>query len=331
MKYRQHVSEWIFDIVNHLFLVILAVSMVYPFLNVLALSVSKPLDALTMGVNIIPKNITLEAYRQVIDQGMIGRAYLNTIIRTVSATMLNLLCSFSVAFVLSKRDLPYRKGITFFFVFTMYFSGGMIPSYLLIKSLGLINRMGALILPALYGVYNIVMIRNYIGTIPHDLVEAAVIDGATPFRTMAQIIFPLATPILATVALWNAVGNWNAWFDAMIYIQDNKKQVLQVILQKLIIMQRLEAEMPELAAMNTGMERNFSDLTLKSALIMLTIGPIIFIYPFVQKYYIKGIVAGSVIVPKFSNSIQKWQDIGQRIPSRGTIQVRETYSLVSGR
>jgi putative aldouronate transport system permease protein len=294
MKYRKHVSEWIFDIANHIALTILALSMVYPFLNVLALSVSTPADAITMGINIIPKSVTFEAYRQVIDQGMIGRAYLNTIIRTVSATTLNLLCSFSVAFVLSKRDLPYRKGLTFFFVFTMYFSGGMIPSYLLIRSLGLINRMGALILPALYGVYNIVMIRKYIGTIPHDLVEAAVIDGASPFRTMAQIIFPLATPILATVALWNAVGNWNAWFDAMIYIQDNEKQVLQVILQKIIIMERLQMEMPELAVMNSAANRNFSELTLKSALIMLTIGPIIFIYPFVQKYYIKGIVAGSL-------------------------------------
>jgi putative aldouronate transport system permease protein len=294
MKYRKHVSEWVFDIVNHAVLAILALSMVYPFLNILAVSVSRPVDALTMGVNIIPKSVTLEAYRQVIDQGMIGRAYLNTIIRTVSATILNLLCSFSVAFVLSKRDLPYRKGLTFFFVFTMYFSGGMIPSYLLMRSLGLINRMAVLILPALYGVYNIIMIRNYIGTIPHDLVEAAVIDGASPFTTMARIIFPLAAPILATVALWNAVGNWNAWFDAMIYIQDNEKQVLQVILQKLIIMERLQAEMPELAVMNTAANRNFSELTLKSALIMLTIGPIIFIYPFVQKYYIKGIVAGSV-------------------------------------
>jgi putative aldouronate transport system permease protein len=294
MKYRKHVSEWVFDIANHVLLTILGVSMVYPFLNILAISVSTPLDALNMGINIIPKSINFEAYRQVIDQGMIGRAYLNTIFRTVSATTLNLLCSFSVAFVLSKRDLPYRKGLTFFFVFTMYFSGGMIPSYLLIKSLGLINRMGALILPALYGVYNIVMIRNYIGTIPHDLVEAAVIDGASPFRTMAQIIFPLATPILATVALWNAVGSWNAWFDAMIYIQDNEKQVLQVILQRIIIMERLATEMPELAVMNATAERNFSELTLKSALIMLTIGPIILIYPFVQKYYIKGIVAGSL-------------------------------------
>jgi putative aldouronate transport system permease protein len=294
MKYRKHVSEWIFDIVNHLILGLLALSMVYPFLNVLAISVSTPANALTMGINILPKSISFDSYRQVINQGMIGRAYLNTIIRTVSATVLNLLCSFSVAFVLSKRDLPYRKALTFFFVFTMYFSGGMIPSYLLIKNLGLINRMGALVLPALYGVYNIVMIRNYIGTIPHDLVEAAVIDGATPFTTMVRIIFPLATPILATVALWNAVGNWNAWFDAMIYIQDNEKQVLQVILQKIIIMEQLAAAMPELAVLNAAADRNFSELTLKSALIMLTIGPIIFIYPFVQKYYIKGIVAGSV-------------------------------------
>jgi putative aldouronate transport system permease protein len=225
---------------------------------------------------------------------MIGQAYLNTIFRTASATVLNLLCSFSVAFVLSKRDLPYRKGLTFFFVFTMYFSGGMIPAYLLIQGLGLLNTRGALIIPAMYGVYNIVMIRNYISTIPNDLVEAAVIDGASPFTTMVRIIFPLAAPILATVALWNAVGNWNAWFDAMIYIQDNNKQVLQVLLQRIVIQERLAIEMPQLTAANAGADRGFSEVTLKSALIMLTIGPIIFVYPFVQKYYIKGIVAGSL-------------------------------------
>jgi putative aldouronate transport system permease protein len=294
MKYKQHLSEWIFDVLNHSFLVLLGLSMVYPFLNVLSLSLSRPADAMTMGLNLIPRAITLESYRRVISEGMIAQAYLNTIIRTVSATVLNLLCSFSVAFVLSKRDLPYRKGLTFFFVFTMYFSGGMIPAYLLIQGIGLMNTRGALIIPAMYGVYNIVMIRNYISTIPNDLVEAAVIDGASPFTTMVRIIFPLAVPILATVTLWNAVGNWNAWFDAMIYIQDNNKQVLQVILQRLIIQERLATEMPALTAMNAGMDRGFSELTLKSALIMLTIGPIIFVYPFVQKYYIKGIVAGSL-------------------------------------
>jgi putative aldouronate transport system permease protein len=222
-----------------------------------------------------------------------GRAYINTIIRTVISTAANMLASYSVAFVLSKRDLPGRAPLTFFFVFTMYFSGGTIPAYILVKDLGLMNTMGALIIPGIYGTWNMVMIRNYLATIPQDLTEAALIDGAGPFKIMWLIIFPLATPILATVVLWNAVGSWNAWFDAMIYIQDNAKQVLQVILRRIVIQEQIRAVMPELGQVIAG-QTDYIETSLKAATIILTIGPIIFIYPFVQKYYIKGIVMGSL-------------------------------------
>jgi putative aldouronate transport system permease protein len=267
--------------------------MVYPFLNTLAISLATPVEAIRMGMRIIPREITFGAYEKVIGEGFIGQAYVNTIIRTVLTTVINTMASFSVAFVLSKRDLPGNRGLTLFFVFTMYFSGGMIPSYLLIKDLRLMNTMAALIVPGIYSVWNTVMIRNYIATIPGDLVEAAVIDGASPYTTMIRIIFPLSVPILATVVLWNAVGNWNAWFDAMIYIMDNKKQVLQVILRRITLMEQLRTLMPGMEMMY-GNNATFTELTIKSATIILTIGPIIFIYPFIQKYYIKGIVAGSL-------------------------------------
>jgi putative aldouronate transport system permease protein len=293
MKYQRSSLEWVFDIVNHVFLGVLALSMLYPFVNVLAISLSSPNGALHMGLGVVPIEPTIGAYKKVLTEGFMGRAYLNTIIRTVIGTVVNLLASFSVAFVMSKRDLPYRNMLTVFFVFTMYFSGGLVPSYLLIKDLGLMNTMGALIIPGIYSTWNMIMIRNYLASIPYDLTEAALIDGASPFRIMWIIIFPLATPILATVAMWNAVGNWNAWFDAMIYIQDNAKQVLQVILRRITIMEQLRTIMPTLDRMVQGMT-DYSELTLKSATIMLTIGPIIFVYPFAQKYYIKGIIMGSL-------------------------------------
>jgi putative aldouronate transport system permease protein len=267
--------------------------MVYPFLSILGVSVAAPDEALRMGLRILPREMTLGAYEQVIKGGLIGPAYVNTIIRTVLGTVTNTLASFSVAFVLSKRDLPGKGKLTLFFVFTMYFSGGMIPSYLLMKDLHLINTRAALIVPGIYGVWNIVMIRNYLATIPADLTEAAVIDGAGAYTIMTRIIFPLAGPILATVAMWNGVGNWNAWFDAMIYITDQKKQVLQVILRRITIMEEARKMMPELNTMFEG-GATFTDLTIKAATIILTIGPIILVYPFIQKYYIKGIVAGSL-------------------------------------
>ena len=294
MKHKRSVGEILFDSINYLFMVLLSVSMIYPFFNTLAISLSKPEHAVSIGLRLLPTEFSLGAYAKVLESGFMVKAYSNTFFRTVTGTVLCVLACFSVAYVLSKKDLPYRNGITMFLVFTMFFSGGLIPGYLLIKGLGLMNTMGALIVPSIYSVWYIIMMRNFVSTIPIEMEEAAVVDGANPFYIMIRIMLPLSVPIVATVALWSAVGHWNSWFDAMIYITDNSKQVLQVALRKIVLMQELRNLIPGMDIALAGEDSSFSELTIKSATIMLTIGPIILAYPFAQKYYIKGILIGSL-------------------------------------
>lgn len=293
MKWKKGAGEIIFDSINYTFMVLLSISMIYPFFSVLAISLSTPVEAAKLGLKLIPMEITMGAYSKVLASGFIAQAYVNTIIRTVIGTAITALACFSVAYVLSRKDLPYRSAITLFFVFTMFFSGGLIPSYLLIKSLGMMNSMLALIVPGIYSAWYIVMMRNYVSTLPVELEEAALIDGATPFYIMFRIMLPLSVPIVATVVLWSAVGHWNSWFDAMIYITDNSKQVLQVALRKIVISEELRSLIPGMDVAMVGSE-SFTEQTLKAATIILTIGPIVLVYPFAQKYYVKGILMGSL-------------------------------------
>jgi len=268
--------------------------MVYPFFNTFAISVATADEAPFIGLILFPSKVTFDSYKKVLSQQFMFNAYANTIFRTAVGTVLSTFLCFSVAYVLSKKKLPYRNIITIFFLFTMFFSGGLIPFYILMRSIKLINSLWALIIPSLYSVWNIVIMRNYISTIPEEMEEAAVVDGAHPLYIIFMIMLPLSLPIVATVSLWNAVGHWNAWFDAMIYITDGKKQVLQMILRKIVIMEEMRHLIPEMDAALTSQGVQYTELTVKAATIMLTIGPIIAAYPFAQKYFVKGILIGSL-------------------------------------
>ena len=281
-----------FDSANYLLLASLAVTMLYPFLNTLAISLADRYEAYSMGLRLLPKTITFAAYQKVLEGNILIISYANTIFRTVIGTALSVFACFSGAFVLAKKGLPYKDIITFFFVFTMFFSGGLIPSYLLIKDIGLINNRLVYIIPSLYNVWNMVLLRNSIQALPYELEEAALMDGAGPFYIMLKVIFPLCVPIIATISLWTAVGHWNAWFDALIYITNQNKQVLQMILRRIVMMEDMKKLFPQLEMTMTS--QSYSDLSIKSATIIITIGPIIILYPFLQKYYIKGILIGSL-------------------------------------
>jgi len=212
---------------------------------------------------------------------------MNTIVRVALGTIITTFVCILTAYPLSKKFLPDRKFFTAFMVFTMFFSGGLIPMYILIKSLKYINTVWALVIPSAIPTFSMLIIRNYFMTIPDSLEESAKIDGANDFFILFSIVVPLSLPILATTVLWTIVGHWNAWFDAMLYITNSRKQVLQAILRQIVIvgtMDQLEFE----AHMYASPE------SLKAATIIVGTLPIIMVYPFVQKYFIKGIMIGSL-------------------------------------
>lgn len=279
----------------YLVLVLLCGSIVICFWHLLNLSLSPSYIATKGGLLLYPKDATLDNYARVIGNRYIWLGYKNTIIRTVIGTVLQLFFTSMGAYVLSKRFFPHRTFWTVFIVFTMFFSGGLIPSYLLVKELGMIDSYASMILPGLISAYNMVIVRNYFQSLPEEIEESCLIDGAGRFRIFLQFVLPLSKPILATVALWLAVGHWNSWFDVLIYIQnDPSKFTLQIVLRRIILTGSKEILDTSAAANAAEMESVVSSEGLKAACIYVTTLPILCAYPFVQKFFVKGIMIGSL-------------------------------------
>lgn len=289
VKKKRHKITW-FDVLNTVLMILLSFIFLYPFWERLVLSFADNQYATSLGLKLFPPKIDLNSYKYVFEQGNIGRAYLNTIWRTVVGTVCSVFVTWCAGYTLAKKDLPGRSFFTLFIVFTMFFGGGMIPTYLTIKSYGLLNNRWVLVLPCLTSAWNILIARNYVAGLPKELEEAAVIDGAHPVQVAFRVIWPLSTPILAVLALWSAVGHWNSWFDAMIYMRGEKGEVLQIVLKR--IMDSMEVKD------SSSVFRLTSAMTtsegVKSATLMVAIVPIICFYPFLQKYFMKGITVGAV-------------------------------------
>ena len=281
-----------FDVFNYSLMILLAIIFVYPFWQLIVLSLSDAVTATSLGLKIIPYGLNIDSYKEVFYQDVIYRAYANTIFRTAMGMLLTVLVTYCGAYVLTKKKLPLRNVFTGMILFTMFFSGGLIPGYLQIQALGLYDTYWALILPSLTSAWNIVIMRNYISSVPEDLEEAACVDGAHPIRIAFQIMMPVCKPILAVVALWTAVGHWNAWFDALIYVPDRAKLTLQLMLRRIII-ENLPDYLDSSVLMNTTV--NTAPETVKAATIVVSIIPILLFYPFLQKYFVKGIMLGSLI------------------------------------
>jgi putative aldouronate transport system permease protein len=261
--------------------------MIYPFLHVISISLSTSAEALRPGLHWYPHEISLGAWGRVFTTDSVWIAFGNTVFRSVVGTFLALLFMAMGAYPLSKKYLPHRNFYTMFIVVTMFFGGGLIPTYLLIKSLGFIDSRWSLIIPGLISTYSMLILRNFFMSLPEELEDSAKIDGASDLRILFTIVMPLSKPILATVALWSAVGHWNAWFDAMLYIQDQSKTVLQILLRRIVI----TAEGDNLLAV--PIEEQAPE-TLKAAIIMFTALPILVVYPFLQKYFVQGVLVGSL-------------------------------------
>ncbi|MEI8339980.1 MAG: carbohydrate ABC transporter permease [Verrucomicrobiota bacterium] len=283
-------SGYLFDAANILFLGLLAATMIYPFLYILNISISSAAEASRGGLHLWPRNISLAAYQVVFSDTLLVRAFINSVVRTLIGTVVTVICCAIAAYPLSRRETPFRRSTTLFILFTMVFSGGLVPSYLLIRSLGLMDTMASLILPTILSAFNIVIIKNFFQSIPESYVEAARIDGASEWRILFQIFIPLSGPVLATVGLWTAVMHWNSWFDAMLYITSENKQVLQTILQRIVI----DSSPAFLDAGMAAQEGAVTSQTIKAATTLVTILPILLCYPFLQRFFTKGIMLGGV-------------------------------------
>ena len=264
------------------------ISTLLPFLYIVIVSFMRDtMNIRFQSINI--NNLSIAAYKRVFESKFIVSGARMSVMRTLLGVAFTLFCTIMTAYPLSKKRLPGRLIYTSIMVFTMFFSGGLIPTYILIKNLKLLDTIWSLVLPGLISTYNMLLMRNFFMAIPESLEESAKLDGANDFIILFRIILPVSVPIIATVALWTAVGHWNAWFDCMIYITESSKLVLQVVLRRIVLegsLEMMEYDSPEGVASNLE--------AIKSATVVVTTVPIIMVYPFVQKYFIQGIMLGSL-------------------------------------
>ena len=255
------------------------------------MSLSSQAEAIRPGLHLFPREISLTAYKLVLADSSIVTGYLNAIIRTLVGTVLTVFFTCLTAYPLARRETPHRRLFLFIILFTMIFSGGIVPSYFLMKNLGLINTYAALILPHVLAAFNVIVVKNFFQSIPEEMAESARIDGASEFTILFRIFIPLSAPVIATISLWTAVAHWNWWLDALIYITDDSNQVLQIFLQRIVIDNSTEAI--EQGLENTDLTE-FTPETIKAAAVVVTVIPMLLVYPFVQRYFVKGIMLGGV-------------------------------------
>ncbi len=286
-----------FDIIAVIMLLIMAIVMLFPFLNSLAVSLNDANDTARGGLTIYPRKFTLSNFKIIFDNSNLYSAFGITLLRTVIGTVTSLICTAMLAYGLSKNYLKGRKIYMTMSLVTMYFNGGLIPSYLLIKTIGLTNKFGVYIIPYLINVFNMIIIMTYFKSIHPSIEESATIDGAGQFTIFCKIILPLSKPVLAVIAMYNAVFHWNSWFDASIYITTKESlKPLQSILVGIINSTKFAEAIANSGAgasqLNALKIVNIRSIT--AATMIVTIVPIALIYPFFQRYFIQGIMIGSV-------------------------------------
>jgi len=289
-------SDVVFDTVVYATLGLLVIIIIYPLWFVVIASISDPAAVSFGKVVLLPSGFSLEGFRQVMVYPMIWRSYLNTIIYTACDVALTVSLTILAGYALSRKNLVGRKFIMIYFVITMFFSGGLIPTYLTVQSLGLRGNPAIVFLLGCVGVRNIVIVRTFIQSNIHEsLVEAAFLDGCNHTRFLLKIVIPLSMPVIAVIALFTAVRQWNSWFTAMIYLTDENLMPLQMVLRNLLISQT--AMMQDVLETTTGDNAVASAqlaLSMRYALIIVSTLPIMTVYPFLQRYFVKGLTLGSV-------------------------------------
>lgn len=286
-------EDRIFYIIIYAIITLLTISVLYPIIYVLSSSFSSGTAVSTGQVILWPVDFSIEGYKRVFQYDRVWIGYRNTIFYTIVGTLNNVLMTMICAYPLARRELPGRKYFMFIFVFTMYFSGGLIPSYLLMKDIGYVNTIWAMIMPGAFSVYQMIVCRTFINsTIPGEMLEAAKIDGCSDFLYFVKFILPLSKAIIAVMTLQYAVGHWNSYFNAYIYLSNKNLFPLQVFLREILVMNQVSVSDftdEETRQIMQGM----ADL-LKYALIVVATAPIMCFYPFIQKYFVQGIMIGSL-------------------------------------
>ncbi|GIO56440.1 MULTISPECIES: carbohydrate ABC transporter permease [Paenibacillus] len=295
---RETRRDKVFLAFNYLYVFLAFLIVFYPLVYMVSASISDPKAVGSGEMWLWPKGITFDGYKRVFENTSIWTGYGNTILYTVVGTAINLLVTLPAAYALSRKDFVGRNFFMGMFMVTMFFGGGLVPTYLLVKQLGMVNTMWAIVIPSAASIWNIIVSRTFFqSSIPKELQEAAQIDGCTNMRLFVKIILPLSMPIIAVMALFYGVGNWNSYFSALIYLNDSAKYPLQLVLRQILVLQEMAAQgggaidASTAAAMNNKAE--IAALVKYSVIIVATI-PVIVIYPFLQRYFVQGVMIGSV-------------------------------------
>ncbi len=288
MVYKPSIGERVFNVFNILFMAVMIFICLYPFWYCVTCSLSKDIVGNTSSLMLLPKGFSLGAYKKVLADPLILTGYKVTIFVVVTATVLNLIFTILAAFLLTRRDFAIRNFLTWMMLFTMYFGGGMIPTYIVYTQiLGLENSLLALILPGLISTYNTIVMRTNFDGIPRSLEESVKVDGGNDMHVLWHIIVPLSKAVVSVMVLFYGVGHWNAWFNALLYIKDREKIPLQLALRSILIQEQVNTG--EGAVDSMGMAEN-----IKFATIIVATLPILCVYPFIQKYFVKGVMIGAV-------------------------------------
>ena len=295
LRRRVSISDMLVTFVSYATAIFAIVIILYPFTYITSMSISEQAEAAAGNVWLFPKGFSLEAYKSIFRDGEIWIFALNSVYYTVVGTLLSLIVTTLAAYPLSRRDFYFRNFVMILVIITMFFSGGLIPFFIVVTRLGMIDTRSAIILPALVNSFNLVICRTYMQSIPEEMHEAAKIDGARPFKIFCRIIVPLSKPMIAVLAIFYGVGNWNSFFSALLFLRNPKLFPLQLYLRRILIQASPEIlqRMASFSAFH-GNRNVFAYVQLKYAVVMVVVVPIICIYPFLQKHFEKGLMIGSL-------------------------------------
>lgn len=284
-----------FYITNFVVLSLFGLIVLYPLIYVVACSFSSAYAVVTNQVWLWPVDVTLDGYKAVFDHNLLMTGYANSLLYMVAGTAVNIVLLVLTAYPLSRKDMPGRMIFVIYFTFTMFFNGGTIPNYLLVRNIGMLNSRWALIIPFAFSAYNMIIVRTFfVSNIPNELLEAAQIDGCTDIGFFFRIALPLAKPVIAVMVLFHGIGHWNGYMRALLYLSDSSKYTLQLVLRDILILANMPADvMAQLGDEKLEELSNAMDL-LKYSVIVVGSLPVLILYPFVQKYFVKGVMIGSV-------------------------------------
>ncbi|MGN0251691.1 MAG: carbohydrate ABC transporter permease [Oliverpabstia sp.] len=293
-KFRyMSMPDKIFTIFNYTILTLVLIVIAYPLIFVVSASFSDPQAVIRGDVLLLPVNPTLRGYEAVFKNGKILTGFMNSVFYLVVGTLLNLVMTMLCAYPLSRKEFKARGFISLFFVFTMYFSGGMVPTYILVNKLGLLNTRLAMIIPTAMSTYNMIICRTYIvNSIPDELYEASQMDGCTPFKYMMKVIVPLSKPILAVLTLYYGVAKWNDYFNAMLFLYKDELQPLTIVMKEILIMGKVDMTQVTDASAVSKLQ-GMSELLKYSTMVVATL-PVLMLYPLIQKHLVKGVMIGAV-------------------------------------